>query len=648
VRAKSISMKLPKLLFYFCIFYFQLSFSSLADFNIPIKLKLNNGVISIYPNGLVIDFQMHDHLEVIPIAIKEEKFLLAPINITQNDDVYKIEYKSGVKAELALIKDKLNIKIFPKEDGIISWPIIAENKFLKSYLIPEGEGLYVPVNDRKIRSILANQILSHGQVLPFLGYLYDNLSITLIIHNPYRTNIALNDYQHGQIVSYDFRTRDLQPSFEVSFAFSQPDILQPSKIFKQFLKEQNQYISLKKKIETNTDVNKLAGALHIYVWGDGRTTDALETLSNLGITKAWIGYEEKPNNPLKNQWSATQYVDNKYIEKAKQLGYLIGAYDSYHTMQPSAKADSYNTDFGDNFYSRGCVRDREGKVVKGFKGRGCAVSMTALNSNSFLIQRRLDKFKHDGINSYFLDCHGMLEGYDDYSHDHQQTVLTDISVRLKHLKYLSSQNIVLGSEAATTYTIPFLSYSHGNFSTLYNLHYPLMSNKKIYGGWAPAKRPQIFFKSVIADTNYTIRYSPEYRLPILQAVFHESIVTTDRWDIPLTKFTNLYIDRFLLEFLYGVPSIWNLDLEAIEQYKNILKQLANEFTPIHSKIMTMELTGFEYLSNDRLLQKVVYDLGKVIMIGNFRNISYEDIPAKSIKIISNDTNEIKVITPENL
>ncbi|XCI75925.1 MAG: hypothetical protein ABI045_06910 [Flavobacteriales bacterium] len=39
-------------------------------------------------------------------------------------------------------------------------------------------------------------------------------------------------------------------------------------------------------------------------------------------------------------------------------------------------------------------------------------------------------------------------------------------------------------------------------------------------------------------------------------VFHESFVSTDRWEIFLTKFKNLYRNRYLLEFSYGVHSMW--------------------------------------------------------------------------------------------
>lgn len=264
----------------------------------------------------------------------------------------------------------------------------------------------------------------------------------------------------------------------------------------------------------------------------------------------------------------------------------MGAYDSWHTMQSPDIADCYNTDFGKEFYQKGCVYTKEENPVKEFANRGCVVSMTALKQiNNSIPYERFQKFKAEGINSYFLDCHGMLETHDDYSPNHAQIIFDDIEIRLEHLSYLSKQQVVLGSETAAASTIQFLAFSHGSFSSLYGLHYHTMYNKKLYGGWGSIRRPKIFFQSIKANNEYKIRYNPFYRIPMWQAVFHESCIATDRWEIPLTKFTNLFKDRFLLEFLYGVPSMWSLDIKAIQEYSHILRQLAEEFIPLHSEIM---------------------------------------------------------------
>lgn len=45
------------------------------------------------------------------------------------------------------------------------------------------------------------------------------------------------------------------------------------------------------------------------------------------------------------------------------------------------------------------------------------------------------------------------------------------------------------------------------------------------------------------------------------------------------KFANAVQNRALLELLYGVPSIWSLDLLDINKYSNKLKKLYQFFLP---------------------------------------------------------------------
>lgn len=635
----------------FLLYFITFNYSTVTFGNITnnIIFETTEGVVSVNPYGLKLNFQNKNNNESIAIIDKNLELFSQPVSTLIIDKVHQIQYDNKIVVHLSAESKTLNIKIFPKHDIMIHWPNINENHYLRSYLIPEGEGLFVPCHDKKIRSVIQNTSLDHSNMIPFLGYIYDHFSVTLIIHTPFRNAVTFNEYAHGQSLKYDFRLRDKSPYYEISLTFSKPDLLESARIFKNFLKNQGKYSTFAEKISHNPEIMRLSGAIHAYVWGNGRTIAALEALHNIGIKKAWIGYEEKPHNLSNDKWNKSDYVDSKFIDFAKKLGYLVGAYDEYNTMQRSQDADCYYTDFGNEFYSTGCVRNKSGQIVKGFAGRGCAISMTALDElDNKPVYDRLKKFRNDGINSYFLDCHGMLEAHDDYSLEHPQTIFEDIAIRLKHLKYLSKQDLVIGSESSTAYTIPYLAYSHGNFSTLYSLHYRAAKDKKSYGGWGPTKRPAIFFKSIESTQQYAIRYAPEYRIPLFQSIFHESIVATDRWEVPLTKFTNLYQDRFLLEILYGVPSMWNLDLEHINKYKNILRYLAQEFTPLHENIMTETLEDFQYLSDDRKVQRTVFGDQKIIMIANFKDEIFEGIPAKSIKLINPIDKSTKIISPPPL
>lgn len=616
---------------------------SFATTNKQILIHLDKGTLIVNHEGLGTSFKLPQNSAPTIITLGNKLFS-KPKSISQSNQAYQIQYDE-INVILSTSKNSVSFEFYPKSDSLIQWPIITESKELNFFLLPEGEGLFVPVQDKIIRSALENEILNHSHMLPYAGLLYKEFALTIIEHTPYRNILKVGSAGRGISFTYDFKRRDNQPVYKISFNFSEANLLSPAKVFRDFLKSNNNFVFLKEKIKLDQDIKKLAGALHIYVWGDGRTAAFLNQLKSLGVKRAWIGYEEKPNLVQNDQWSKTYYVNKEFIELAKKYGYLIGVYDSYNTMMSPTLADSYNTDFGAEFYPKACVIDEQGKIVKGFGERGCTVSMTAMqNDNNSIMTKRLNKFKADGVNSYFLDCHGMLDAYDDYSHLHPQTIFEDINIRLSHMDFLAKQDVVLGTEVAVADTIPYLAFSHGNFATLYFVHYGLMKKKTIYGGWGPAKRPAIFFKPVMADPNYAIRYAPEYRIPLFQAVFHDSIVVTDRWDAPITKFPNLYKQRLLLEWLYGVPSIWNLDIKELKHYSKLLSYLGKDFCEFHSQIMEMELSSFEYLTEDRKVQKVSFDVNHVIVIGNFTNQAYSDVPAQSIKAFyKNKTEKIFAI-----
>jgi len=48
--------------------------------------------------------------------------------------------------------------------------------------------------------------------------------------------------------------------------------VEPAKLYRKYLVEQNQFVSLKQKIERTPDSGKLLGAAHVYLWGDGLIT----------------------------------------------------------------------------------------------------------------------------------------------------------------------------------------------------------------------------------------------------------------------------------------------------------------------------------------------------------------------------------------
>jgi hypothetical protein len=97
------------------------------------------------------------------------------------------------------------------------------------------------------------------------------------------------------------------------------------------------------------------------------------------------------------------------------------------------------------------------------------------------------------------------------------------------------------------------------------------------------------------------------------------------------KIANAYVTRELLELLYGVPSIWSLDLQDINKYSTHIKKLSSFFAPIHKAIATEELKDFRWLDNNRHVQQTIFG-NKIKLTANFSNKTYGVIRPNSIEV----------------
>jgi Glycosyl hydrolases related to GH101 family, GH129 len=168
-----------------------------------------------------------------------------------------------------------------------------------------------------------------------------------------------------------------------------------------------------------------------------------------------------------------------------------------------------------------------------------------------------------------------------------------------------------------------------------------MNQKEVFGKWGPTRRPAIFFKKVSAPKRFaTFNFSPQYRLPIYEAVFHDSVVVTDRWEFSLLKIKSMFGVRSILQLLYGVAPVWNLDRKEIKVYGSVLKAHQAFFEPLHRK-------RFEWLTSDRLVQRSRFGEG-VTITANFRSEPWETIPGGCVRAESGEGTEPRFYCPPSL
>jgi len=587
-------------------------------------LQLKTWQAIIYPHSLKIYGQKNNGPRILMGSAPDNRFD-DPLEVRIKQDSIEIVYPD-IQVRISVKEDRVHFYFEVDKPGEIAWPVTGNDVQIKAVMYPDSEGMYVPVDDRFWLKEL-NGYCCENLSMPCYGYEVSDETIGYILHTDLRNELQFleTDTRLSNIVKHSCCALDQKYDYEISITFAGKSPLGPAWNYKRYLISQGVYKTLSEKARENPEVKKLFGAPHVYVWGDGRTTEFLTYMDGLGIDRLWIGFEQSLVNTQAN-------VNSVFINTALKCGYLVGPYDEFHTMMDPKSADCPNVIF-ENMYPAAAVVDCQGKRKPGFAGRGYYISSQALLlHNNQAIYNRIEKFLKTGINSYFLDCDATGELFDDYAPEHIMSQYKDRENRLARMTYIScDKKIVLGSESAVAWAVPVLAFAHGSFAVNNRVHWPLTHDKGYYGGWYPQERPKIFFKSIQAPDEYvTNKYNPCYRIPLFQAVFHEALVTTDRWEISHMKFNNLVETRELLELFYGVPSIWALDMLDVKKHSKRFKKLFNFFSSLHKVIATEPVTSFDWLTKDRKVQRITF--GDIVqLVANFSDDVFEGIPAKSLQ-----------------
>ncbi|MDZ7605440.1 MAG: hypothetical protein U5K79_07580 [Cyclobacteriaceae bacterium] len=90
-----------------------------------------------------------------------------------------------------------------------------------------------------------------------------------------------------------------------------------AKTYRDYIWKKNNVISLKVKGKRFPAMDKMMGAVHIYVWDKAREVEFAKELKSSGIDKALI------------LWDAnhTPYPEIGYDNQLKELGYTTGGYE---------------------------------------------------------------------------------------------------------------------------------------------------------------------------------------------------------------------------------------------------------------------------------------------------------------------------------
>ncbi len=385
--------------------------------------------------------------------------------------------------------------------------------------------------------------------------------------------------------------------------------------------------------EANTSAfaEAMPGWLHTReTWGDGFSRPLIKALHDAGIEHALL---------LLNDYLGTTPRPD-VAREAQAYGYLLGPYDSYDAVHDphASDDDTWETaQFGEEAYRTGRILNSDGSGRLGFRGRGFAFS--ALSAEPYMHARVQNALDQTSFSAWFVDCDATGECFDDYNPLHPFSRVDDINARRRRLRWLfADKHLVVGSEGGSVLLADILSFGHG-VQTPYIGHLaPEFSDPKnpsFLGKYWPADQPDLFFKSIPAPARLVTPYfDPTVCIPLYRAAVGDELIATHHWCFDSMKFSDLSVQRELLELLYMVPPLYHLNRETWSNRRPQIIRHYEFWSPLHAELATAPLTRFEWLDASRLLQRTTFlaPQGDVTITVNFCNNTIHGYPPFSATV----------------
>nr|WP_241735820.1 glycoside hydrolase [Aquisalinus flavus] len=377
-------------------------------------------------------------------------------------------------------------------------------------------------------------------------------------------------------------------------------------------------------------------------WGDGLSTGLVEALQGAGIESAWIGTSD---------WREALWHPEA-VEAAKNAGYLVGTYDSYASAHPEDLADSWQTaQQGQAIFDDAAYTNEDGSTVTGFAGRGAYVNPLRVAEYARIRMKAVSEAA--GFNSYFIDVDATGLSYNDYSEDHptgRALVMAELQDRIGYIA--NDLELVTGSEGGTALFGRDLVFGHGITTPPFGWMDGRLKRDResafYLGGYWPEEAPPIYFKQVpVPDEMAEFMYAPEYRLPLYQIALHDSIIATHHWEYGSLKPVGQRDRIGLTQILYMVPPLYHLHDSVMTRDLPVIEAYHKTWRPLHADLWDQQMTGFVFLSEDRLVQRTEFANGTRLTV-NFddrpRQLSTgETLPVRGIAVENTDGTRIIVM-----
>ena len=222
--------------------------------------------VDVNPETFQLSLRMNDH--VIPISAGMEKDVIE--NYREEQNIISWQYpQKQLSVRLISEQDYLNVEITSEkdEDNTVHWPHISAEQ----YYLPLGEGKRIPASDSAwIRYLDQQQISVLEQLsMPFWISSSGEYCVLFIMEHPYRTQLNFSaETELSFSVTHEYPEISENKTYRYRIYVTKNDPVIGAKLYQNYVKETNNFVTLNQKAEQNSNIEKLYGAPFIYLWGD--------------------------------------------------------------------------------------------------------------------------------------------------------------------------------------------------------------------------------------------------------------------------------------------------------------------------------------------------------------------------------------------
>lgn len=111
------------------------------------------------------------------------------------------------------------------------------------------------------------------------------------------------------------------------------------------------------------------------------------------------------------------------------------------------------------------------------------------------------------------------------------------------------------------------------------------------------------------------------RVPLYELVYHDSIVTSWRWEDCNHHSPEIWWKKDLFNILYGTAPLWSIDQERWDSFKATFIESYSNICPWLQQICYDELISHRFVSKDRKVQETSFSSGRRAVV-NFGDTPY--------------------------